>query len=234
MDLFDILTFAEILGGTTFLGTPTLTVLFPVYGAEHFRRRYRMQRSLFLMIMDRVCECNVYFVQKRDACGLWGLSSIQKCTAILCMLAYGVTADATDEYCWIGKSTSMESMKSFYKAIRAEFGDHHLRQPTREDFETQLSINAEPGFPRMFASLDCMYYEWKNCPVAWQGDYGDRNDDKSIILEAIADQSLHIWHVFFGLPGSNNDINVLDRSPSIHNMLTSEATDMRFVVNGVK
>jgi hypothetical protein len=27
MDLFDTLTFAEILGGTTFLGTPTLTVL---------------------------------------------------------------------------------------------------------------------------------------------------------------------------------------------------------------
>jgi hypothetical protein len=29
MDLFDTLTFAEILVGTTFLGTPTLTVLFP-------------------------------------------------------------------------------------------------------------------------------------------------------------------------------------------------------------
>jgi hypothetical protein len=27
MDLFDTLTFAEILVGTTFLGTPTLTVL---------------------------------------------------------------------------------------------------------------------------------------------------------------------------------------------------------------
>ena len=27
----------------------------------------------------------------------------------------------------------------------------------------------------------------------------------------------------FGLPGSNNDLNVLDSSPLIHNMLTSEA-----------
>jgi hypothetical protein len=36
------------------------------------------------------------------------------------------------------------------------------------------------------------------------------------------------------LSWSNNNINVLDRSPLIHNMLTSEATDMRFVVNGVK
>jgi hypothetical protein len=69
-------------------------------------------------------------------------------------------------------------------------------ESTREDFETQLSINTERGFPRMFASLDCMHYKWKNCPVAWQGDYGDMDGDKSIILEAIVDQSLHIWHVF--------------------------------------
>ena len=96
-----------------------------------------------------------------------------------------------------------------------------------------MSINIEHGFRRMFASLNCIYYEWKNCPVAWQGDYGDRDGDKSIILEAIVDQSLHIWHVFFCLSGSNNDINVLDRFPLIHNMLTSEATNMCFVINGI-
>ena len=78
-----------------------------------------------------------------------------------------------------------------------------------------------------------MHYEWKNCPVAWQGDYGDRKGKKSIILEVIADNNLHIWHIaFFGLPGSNNDVNVLDRSPLVHNMLSSEACDMHFVVNG--
>ena len=38
--------------------------------------------------------------------------------------------------------------------------------------------------------------------------------------------------MFFGIPGSNNDVNVLDRSPLIHNMLTSEASDMTFEVNG--
>jgi hypothetical protein len=173
---------------------------FPVYGEEHFKRRYRMQRSLFLMIMDRVCECDDYFFQKRDVCGLWGLSSIQKYIAALCMLAYEVTTDATDEYCRIGESTAMESMKRFCKAIRVQFGDHHLRQSNREDFETQLSINAERGFFGMFASLDYMHCKWKNCPVAWQGDFGDKDGDKSIILEAIANQSLHIWHVFFGLP----------------------------------
>ena len=69
----------------------------------------------------------------------------------------------------------------------------------------------------MFASLDNMHYEWKNCPTAWQGSFQDRERKNSIILEVIVDQSLCIWHVFFGVPGENNDINVLDRSPLIAN-----------------
>ena len=204
----------------------------PIWGPSFFRRRYRMRRSLFNMILEKVCARDSYFVQRRDACGLVGLSSRQKITAALRMLSLGVCADAQDDYCRTSESTAMECMKRFCVAVRAEFGDFHLRQPTRADFERQLAINAQRGFPGMFASLDCMHYEWKNCPVAWQGDFGDRDGKKSIILEAIADQSLHIWHIFFGLPGSNNDVNVLDRSPLIHNMLTSEAADNTFEVNG--
>jgi hypothetical protein len=113
------------------------------------------------------------------------------------MLCYGLCVDATDEYYKTSESTAMESLKRFCVAIRVEFGDYHLRQPTQADFEKQLAINADRGFPSMFASLDCMHYEWKNCPVAWQGDFGDRHGKKSIILEAIASKDLHIWHVFW-------------------------------------
>ena len=56
--------------------------------------------------------------------------------------------------------------------------------------------------------------------MAWQGDFGDREGRKSIILKAVAIEELHIWHVFFGLPGANNDLNVLQRSPLVNNMLT--------------
>jgi hypothetical protein len=34
----------------------------PTYGPIHFRRRYRMRRSLFLTIMERVCAHDRYFV----------------------------------------------------------------------------------------------------------------------------------------------------------------------------
>jgi hypothetical protein len=206
----------------------------PVFGPELFRRRYRMSRELFLRIMEEVCAHDSFFVQKCDAAGVMGLSSIQKCTAALRMLAYGISADGTDEYCRLGESTAMLSLKRFVVAVRAVFEARYLRQPTREDLEKQISINTDRGFPGMFASVDCMHWEWKNCPVAWQGQFQDKDKNRSIILKAIADQSLWIWHAFFGLPRSNNDLTVLDRSPLIHDMLRGSSSGMTFVVNGVE
>ena len=42
----------------------------------------------------------------------------------------------------------------------------------------------------MFASLDNMHYEWKNYPTAWQDTFQDKKGKNSIILEAIAEQSM--------------------------------------------
>ncbi len=70
-------------------------------------------------------------------------------TAALRMLTPGVCADTMDDYCWTSESTAMECMKSFCSAIRHEFGEHHIRQPTRPDFEQQLAVNAARGFSGM-------------------------------------------------------------------------------------
>ena len=51
-------------------------------------------------------------------------------------------------------------------------------------------------------------------------------------MKAIADQNFWIWHAFFGLPGENNDINVLDRSSLIANFLEGHGQDISFEVNG--
>ena len=67
-----------------------------------------------------------------------------------------------------------------------------MRQPTRTNFEQQIAINAQCGFHDMFALLDCMHYQWKKCPMAWQRNFGDKDGKISIILEAIADHNVHI------------------------------------------
>ena len=89
----------------------------PRYGEDFFRRRFRMSRSLFLRIVDAVKSHNPYFEQRTDALGRLGLSPLQKITAAFRMLAYGVPADATDEYVKIGESTVIESLKKFCRTV---------------------------------------------------------------------------------------------------------------------
>ncbi|GJS54408.1 ALP1-like protein isoform X1 [Tanacetum coccineum] len=54
-----------------------------------------------------------------------------------------------------------------------------------------------------------------------------------ILLEAVASQDLWIWHAFFGVVRSNNDINVLYQSPLFKDLKTGRAPEIPFVANGV-
>ncbi|EEY55056.1 uncharacterized protein PITG_08644 [Phytophthora infestans T30-4] len=83
----------------------------------------------------------------------------------------------------------------------------------------------------MIGSLDCMHWAWKNCPVAWAGMYRGKEKAATVILEAVASQSLWIWHAFFGAPGSNNDLNVLERSPLLDDLVNGETPKVSFRVN---
>jgi hypothetical protein len=76
-------------------------------------------------------------------------------------------------------------------------------------YQQQVAIKLAYGFLSMFASFGCMHCEWKNYPVIWEGDYGDREGKQSIVLELVANKGLHIWHIVCGHPCSNNDLTVL-------------------------
>jgi hypothetical protein len=110
----------------------------PTYDDATFWRRFRMRRELFLSIVERVSAFDPWFVQRSDAVGRLGLSALQKCTVALRMLAYGIPADATDEYCRVGESTTTEALKRFVIAIRGCFENTFLRQPSREDLKRQI------------------------------------------------------------------------------------------------
>lgn len=43
----------------------------PVYGEQHFRRRFRMSRRLFLRIVTKLGDSDVYFTQRHDALGIF-------------------------------------------------------------------------------------------------------------------------------------------------------------------
>jgi hypothetical protein len=52
----------------------------------------------------------------------------------------------------------------------------------------QLVNNDAKHFLGMFASINCMHYQWKNCVVTWQGQFQDKDGCRNIILEAIINQ----------------------------------------------
>ncbi|XP_042973212.1 uncharacterized protein LOC122305016 [Carya illinoinensis] len=191
-----------------------------------------MNRDLFLRIHSAVETHDDYFVQKRDTNGRLGLSSLQKITAAIRMLAYGVTIDLIDEYVRIRESTARLSMKKFVKAIVSIFGGEYLRSPTSNDIARLLEVGQRRGFLGMLGSIDCMYWKWKNCPNAWKCMYSGHVNEPTIILEAIASYDLWIWHTFFGLPGSHNNINVLDRSSIFAALAKSRASLCNYTING--
>nr|GFA67345.1 hypothetical protein [Tanacetum cinerariifolium] len=66
--------------------------------------------------------------------------------------------------------------------------------------------------------------------------YMPKGDKKypTIMLEAVASQDLLIWHAFYGIAGTNNDINVLDNFPLFDDLLDDLAPVVSYVVNGVE
>lgn len=41
-----------------------------------------------------------------------------------------------------------------------------------------------------------------------------------------------MWHIYFGMPGSHNDINVLDRSPLFSQLTSGKAPSTTYTING--
>jgi hypothetical protein len=83
----------------------------------------------------------------------------------------------------------------------------------------------------MLGSIDCMHWVWRNCPVAWNGQFTDQGKHPTIILEVVATHDLWIWQAYFGMPSSCNDINVLQRSPVFSPYLRNYDAIVGFNVN---
>ncbi|XP_013601610.1 PREDICTED: uncharacterized protein LOC106309084 [Brassica oleracea var. oleracea] len=127
-----------------------------------------------------------YFQPSEDAVGRASLSPLQKCTAAIRQLAYGGGADTVDEYVRLGETTARKCLYQFTAGIIHLFGDEYLRRPTPEDLQRLLHIGEQRGFPGMVGSIDCMHWEWKNCPTAWKGTMNDLNIlDRSPVFDEI-------------------------------------------------
>ncbi|XXQ33541.1 DDE Tnp4 domain-containing protein [Plasmodiophora brassicae] len=167
-----------------------------------------MPRALFDEIHERVTQFDEYFLQKKDALGVPGFTSLQKVVCAVRMLTSGDSAHELDDKFRLAESTAIENLHRFCNAI----------------------IGWKAGWPGCIGSLDCMHVKWKNCPSAWAGMFTGKEHEPTVVIEAIADHECRIWHFFCGCPGSLNDLNVLDRSPVLNSQITGEMPTVLYSV----
>ncbi|XP_073360102.1 uncharacterized protein [Aegilops tauschii subsp. strangulata] len=102
----------------------------------------------------------------------------------------------------MGLSAPSDMAGCFCQAVIEVFGPEYLRQPTAADTERLL------------------------------GQYKGHVKACTDILEAVASQDLWIWHSFFGMAGSHNDINVLQRSRVFARLAEGHTPPVNFEING--
>lgn len=94
-----------------------------------------------------------------------------KITACLCYLAYGCLVDSPDEVSYIGKNYPQYSLNFFCVANERLFGDTYLGMLNDANITRILVEFERRGWSGCLGSLDCMQWEWKNCPSQWRGQY---------------------------------------------------------------
>ena len=98
-----------------------------------FCHKYMTWRDLFLCIVKLVCSFDLWFTLTPNAIDTANLSTFQKCIIMLLMLTYIIHANACNEYVKLGKTTTLEAMKTWVVAIHTYFDPTYLHQPTREN-----------------------------------------------------------------------------------------------------
>ena len=154
------------------------------------------------------------------------------------LVCYGVSPAAFQDYFQMGISTAHECLKHFASIISQD-GDLNLRYRRRMNRADARKLSDlhffQHGVPGMVGSLDCMHVCWRLCPKAWHGAYQGSKGVPTIILEAVADYNLFLWHSMFSSPGSLNDINVRDRSLLLEEFINgrfAREVDFLFEIGG--
>jgi hypothetical protein len=156
-----------------------------------------------------------------------------KVTAVFRQFAYGSSSDELDEQYQISSTVLDEAKLFFCDVVIAKFEDTYMPRISQSLARHVIQKHEKIGWPGLLGSLDCSHWDWIRCPKSMHGEFKQGGDKHpSIVYECVADCNLRILHISFAAPGSNNDLNVLDCSDFMYNIVAGH-TLAEFRIDGV-
>lgn len=197
-----------------YLGFPDQPDFVPVisrFDFKYFQVMFRVTIRRFQRLMEDFGNSQIKYYQTMPG----NHASLEaKLLLPLKTIAYGVPPHCFMDYFQMSKQHARDCVMNFCSGMLQLYQQEYLKSPTSEDVKNICKLHEHVhGVPGMLGSIDCMHTWWKNCPVAWQGQYKGKGDFPTIVLEAISDYHTYFWHASFGHAGTLNDLNILALSP---------------------
>jgi Plant transposon protein len=187
------------------------------FNDRQFERTFRVTRAIVEETYLIAANADPFFRDTFDVVKQrQGICPQVKILFALQQLAFAVSPSALWHYYQMGETTAREAMKRLAHVVAnsPDLCERFFRTMTQSDAMKTSDLHyRKHGVAGMVGSIDCMHLAWKNCPIAWQGSHKGKEKKPTLVLEAMADHNLFIWHASFGWPGTLNDINVWEGSP---------------------
>jgi len=187
----------------------------PLFPGKDFDGMFRMSLPRFRRLMIDLGSSGDPFYKDRpvDCFGREGASMEARILLALKSMAYGVPPHTFRDYFQMSKTLARTCCEKFNQTVTRLCAEECLRSPTACDLKAMFALHEHKHKVKgMVGSLDCMHTFWKNCPIAWQGSFKGAKKAPTIVLEGAADHHMWFWHVSCGHAGTNNDINVMNKS----------------------
>jgi Plant transposon protein len=193
---------------------------YPKFDGLDFDQMFRISRGRFEEILNAFVRSGKAFYKCGSDCYGNPYARVEaKILLPLKTFAFGVACHAFRDYFQMSRTLAKMCCYEFCSTMIELYQEEFLRLPTEEDLKSINRLHLKKhGANGFFGSLDCMHVYWKNCPMAWQGQYKGKEKKPSIVLEAISDHNMWFWHTSFGYAGTLNDLNILSLSPFIQSL----------------
>ena len=210
----------------------------PLFDDQQFECTFWVTHHVADQILQVVKDTSPFFCNGTDATGKANIDPQVKLLMALKVLVYGNSPSAFLDFFQISKTTARHCVQNLTTILSQsnDVRELYLRSITRGDARQAASLHERiHGVPGKIGSMDCIHVAWQTCPVGWQGQFKGKEPGPAIVLKAVANHNLWIWHHAFGFASSLNDINIFDQSTLLQAFLDGTFTrdiDFEYEIDG--